>query len=331
MPGRQFTRDFFLEVAKGNIPGHSFVLKFGENLDIDTGGFEDVWDVGGPYVPPTQARTHDLASTSANDTGTVLTSGTATGGSANTIEDSGATFTGDGISAGDAILNDTNTLLATVISVDSDTQITVVSWRGPNNGLIGDPIESGDNYRIVTNASTGASFIWIVGQNATRNEIMEFVVLNGVNNVATANTYVRQYRARTFGPVTTGTVGTVTSTAQTDGTISLQIVNGNNQTQMAIYTVPIDKTGYIVKWWGTMSKGVGSSAASVVRLRGGTLDGLGYLLQSRAALTDGNSAFDYDYAVPSPIPGGIDIWVEADASANDTGIASGFDIILVDN
>ena len=123
----------------------------------------------------------------------------------------------------------------------------------------------------------------------------------------------------------------LTSTAQTDNTVTLQIDNGANQTLMAIYTVPIAKTGYIVKWWGTISKSTPASSVSTLLLRGGTLGGIGYLLQSRAVSTDASSEFTYDYAIPAPIPGGIDIWVEANASSNDTAVASGFDIVLVDN
>lgn len=60
--------DFMLEVAKGNIPGHSSVLKFGQNPDVDT-GTEDIWDGGGTYAfYPTAAIAVDIVSTSGSDT-----------------------------------------------------------------------------------------------------------------------------------------------------------------------------------------------------------------------------------------------------------------------
>ncbi len=324
--------NFYFEIAKGNISRHSFMLKFGENDDIDQ-SYETIWDAGATYVPPTQARLHNVISTDADDDGDTISDDTATGGSATTLVDSGATFQTQGtpVVAGDAVLNDTNVLIGVVLTVDSEIQLTVTGWISPNSGLVGDATESGDDYRVVHNASTGASIYHILGQDATRTEIDEFVVLNGMANVATVNTYVRQYRARIFGPGTTAAEGVITSTAQVDNTVSCQINDGANQTLMAVYSVPIDKIGYIVKWWGTISRDIPTASVSVMRLRGGTLDGIGYLLQSRSISTAASSSFTYDYAVPTPIPGGVDIWVEATSSANDTAVASGFDIILVDN
>lgn len=61
-------KDFYLEVSKGNIAKHSRVNKMGHNPDVDTTTDpEDMWDVGGLWVPPTTARIHNIASSSAND------------------------------------------------------------------------------------------------------------------------------------------------------------------------------------------------------------------------------------------------------------------------
>lgn len=70
------TDDFGLEVAKGNVAGHTAVNKFGQALDCDSGVPTDIWDGADGttstdlWVPPTTARSHNLASTSANDDGT---------------------------------------------------------------------------------------------------------------------------------------------------------------------------------------------------------------------------------------------------------------------
>ena len=65
------SNDFFLELAKGNIPGHSIVHKFGKNPDIDiASGFEALWNGGEEYTGfnATEAQIVEVYSTSANDT-----------------------------------------------------------------------------------------------------------------------------------------------------------------------------------------------------------------------------------------------------------------------
>ena len=70
--------DFYLEVAKGNIVGHSAVHKFGANFDVSTGTTpETIWSAGGLYpwsVFPI-AQTLYILSTSASDTMGVVVEG----------------------------------------------------------------------------------------------------------------------------------------------------------------------------------------------------------------------------------------------------------------
>lgn len=49
------TKDFMLEVAKGNVSRHSVVNKFGGNPSSTDDTEEDVWDGGGTYSFPTSA------------------------------------------------------------------------------------------------------------------------------------------------------------------------------------------------------------------------------------------------------------------------------------
>lgn len=321
---------FSLELARGNIEGHSVIEKFGENPDIDTAsGFETIWDGGGVYVPPTTARLHDVASDDVNDVGTVASSGTATSGTLTSLTETGATFVTDGVVATDMILNDSNTEIARILSVSEETLTFATNWLDPNTGAAGTATEVGDVYRVINTTSTGAPIFHIAGLNLFRQSIEEFVVLDGLTPVTTALEYVRQHRARIFGSNTTGAEGTITSTAQTDGTITCQVVNGNNQTLMAIYTVPIDKIGFITRVWGSFSKK--QAAVSNIQLFAGALDGIGYILLPVSISTVGSSHFDHPFPVPLMALGGSDLWVRADSDANDVGISAGFDIILVDN
>ena len=63
--------DFYLEVAKGNVTGHSFIHKFGANFDVDTGSDpETVWSAGGlyPWSSLSSAQTLYVLSTDSGDT-----------------------------------------------------------------------------------------------------------------------------------------------------------------------------------------------------------------------------------------------------------------------
>jgi hypothetical protein len=69
--------DFFFRLAKDEIPNAGYINKFGHNEDVSTATTpEDMWHIGGLWVPPTQARIHNLTSTEVNDT--ILGSGART-------------------------------------------------------------------------------------------------------------------------------------------------------------------------------------------------------------------------------------------------------------
>ena len=70
-------KDFFLEVAKGNVVGHKAINKYGKNIEIDSGVTADIWTRGQTvlsggtsllWVAPLAARTHTIASDDADDT-----------------------------------------------------------------------------------------------------------------------------------------------------------------------------------------------------------------------------------------------------------------------
>ena len=69
---RQFTRDFFQEVAEGNVPGYSLMEKFGEASSITTGTDpQDLWDgasISGAELY-TFSTTADIDSLSSSDNG----------------------------------------------------------------------------------------------------------------------------------------------------------------------------------------------------------------------------------------------------------------------
>ncbi len=65
-------RDFFFEVAKGNIAGHSHVNKFGTNANIADGAEEIIWSPSHAYTFSTTADITDIVSSSTSDNGKTI-------------------------------------------------------------------------------------------------------------------------------------------------------------------------------------------------------------------------------------------------------------------
>jgi len=64
--------DFYLEVAKGNVAGHSSINKFGSNIDIADGTEEPVWSGSGAYTFSTTADITHIVSSNTGDNGKVV-------------------------------------------------------------------------------------------------------------------------------------------------------------------------------------------------------------------------------------------------------------------
>lgn len=60
--------DFYLAVAKGDVPNHEIRHIFGYNPDVDSGSEETIWTAGGLYVHLDTPAVMKVSSTSANDT-----------------------------------------------------------------------------------------------------------------------------------------------------------------------------------------------------------------------------------------------------------------------
>ena len=109
------------------------------------------------------------------------------------------------------------------------------------------------------------------------------------------------------------------------------IINGTNQTEMAIYTVPAGKTAYLRGWFAS-SAGGRKTTNYIMRLKVRPL-GEVFQLKHRSALTDGD-AIHHKYTEPLPFAEKTDIIMTAqitEAVITESSIAAGFDLVLQDN
>lgn len=247
--------DFLIEVAKGNIPGHSVWHKFGRNEEIDTANDADIWDrgragdAGYTYTYPTVARVHNLVSTNTNDS-----------------------------------------------------------------------YPSG----------SGARRVQVIGLDANFNEQSEVVNLNGANNVPTIYSYSRIFRMIVIAAGSTGyNEGDITATAQVDGSVSAQINTGNNQTLMAVFTIPNGKTGYMLKYYISVNKRTLVDADLFLLER--PYNQVFQLKHVLGGHGQGGTPYTHLFLSPRRLEARTDIRLRASVSANDADISGGFEILLVDN
>lgn len=241
-------RNFLLRVAAGLVPGFSFVNKFGENPDIDTGTAEDVW-YAGLYTFSSSA---DIDTISSSDAG--------------------------------------------------DDQVVEIQGLDANWAL--------------------------VLQNAT---------VDGRNKVTLETPLIRVFRVKNLG--TTDMAGQLYCYVNgdiTDGVpdtaadIRAVINADDNQTEMAVYTVPAGKTGYLLSHYCNGSR-TGNNAA-ICTLRRRSPGGVFRVLYRTSIIGTGDNSDEKELPIPEPVVAKTDILWRVDAvTANNSGIAAGFSILLVDD
>ena len=253
-------RDFGLELARGNIPGMSYVHKFGTAIDFDTVDNEvDVWD-----------------------------------GS-----------------------NDAAAWAKYVYNYSSTADIT----------------------RISSSSAGDTQVIEIQGLDSNWALTVQNVTLNGQSKVVLGTALRRIFRMKNEGSTDlAGTVfcyvdGAITAGVPNSTAGTRAIIRGvNNQTEMAIYTIPLGKTGYLGSWYASSA---GASKTTNYRIKMKMRQAGGVFQLKHKMAWDGGTPYQHNYHIDEGgLPEKTDIIMTAQALASgvtQAAISAGFDIILVDN
>lgn len=284
------TADFGTEIARGLVSGYRLNKKFGRNADIDTASTpEDVWNGGGIYTGfnCTAAQTLEFFSDNAADSGSLVSSGTATGGSNTSLIDTEATFVTDGVSVGDVVINDTQKIHG-FISAVTETNLTV--FRMYNGVLANEENVSGDTYRIVTASSTGAAVCKFSGMlNGDYVENSEYVIMNGTSAVDSVGTYLRQSRGQVVLSGSSDTnAGEITGRQKTTtANVTMVIPSASGQTAICAATVPAGKIWIIKSLEIQMARSGGQAGSANCRF---LLREIGGSWKTKRFVTISNSA-----------------------------------------
>jgi hypothetical protein len=174
-----------------------------------------------------------------------------------------------------------------------------------------------------TAVGTGARTIQIEGLDEDFNFQSEVVTLDGTSSVNSTLTYIRLNRmfVLTAGSLSNA-AGLITCTV--DSKLVCRIDDNDNQSQVAHYTIPANKTGYLDQ----LSFGVGSGKEVEMRIAirrpGGVYRSVSnfFLYQNTENIT---------LSMPVSIPEKSDIQIQAIAASGTVAVNATFLILLVDN
>ena len=181
-------------------------------------------------------------------------------------------------------------------------------------------------------AGTGARTVTVQGLDANYNAIEETLTVDGA---VSTKSFLRVFRAfvASAGSLLTNKGDVLVSTGASGGgtvlakiaTIGTGTVYGQGQTNLALYTIPAGKTGYLTNW----NIGVGNYNDAVTASLYTREAGNGLIFRTRDVMDVPGGFHQRVYQVPFALPEKTDIEIRAIASTG-TNMSSTFDIILYD-
>lgn len=186
-----------------------------------------------------------------------------------------------------------------------------------------------------TSAGTGARTVTLSGLDANYAEISETVTLNGQTAVTTTNSYLRIFRmvvrsagsgGQNAGVIYAGT-GTVTVGVPANKYATIAI--GDNQTLMALWTVPADHTGYLMQTDVTVATTQNNKYCTVSLVA----RPFGEVFQVKDRFVKAESQTTLEYPIPLRFEEKTDIEYRAvgDSAGADIAISAAFEIVYIRN
>ena len=167
------------------------------------------------------------------------------------------------------------------------------------------------------------------------------VTLTGQTDATLTTNLIRVFRMKNVGSTdlaghvylrTNGSTQTA-GVPDTANTVRAMIDNGNNQTEMAVYTVPAGKTAYVRSLDATTA-GANKTSNYVVEIFAKPF-GQVFQLKKKFAIGDSaTSLVQYNYVEPAKYDEKTDIEMRVSITAagiTGASISGGFDLVLVDN
>lgn len=229
-----------------------------------------------------------------------------------------------------------------------DSFVTV--WDGADDSLFSGSPPFDYTFSTTANIDTISSSdasdtepIEIQGLDVNYDLHVQTATLNGQNDVTLDTKLIRVFRMKNVG--TTDIAGNVylrtegsgqaSGVPSTAASVRAIIEDGNNQTLMAIYTIPNGKTGYMRDWYAAQANATGgffgTNGSSTIKLKARPFGQVFQLKHISSIKSDGTGTYQHNYKEPEVFAAKTDIIMEANTSVDSASVAAGFDIVLVDD
>jgi hypothetical protein len=175
------------------------------------------------------------------------------------------------------------------------------------------------NYNLVTQTKT------LAGQ-AVQTLSTPLIRVFRMKNIGAVDVVGRVYCYINGATVVTGRPSTATD-------LRAVIDDGNNQTLMAVYTIPAGFTGYMRDWYAataTDAPGIGTTV-HVIHLDAREQGSVFQLKHKTSIISNGTSAYQHKYEEPEIFLEKTDIEMQASSSDDTASVSAGFDIVLIAN
>lgn len=173
------------------------------------------------------------------------------------------------------------------------------------------------------NASDNGKQITVQGLDDNYNYQEETIVVSSSSAVAGTKIFKRLNR----GFIIDGSTNVADVLVTKNATTVLKITAGKGQTLMAVYTVPFDKTAYLVQGIASIQKGGDATGDMFVRYFGQNSFRVGHSFEVEGL----GGPYTYTFAAPIRIPEKSDIDIRANVRSNNARLTAAFDLILIDN
>jgi len=190
----------------------------------------------------------------------------------------------------------------------------------------------------VSSSNAGDSVdVQVQGLDTNYDLTLQTVTLNGQTRVALTTNLIRVFRVKNVGStdlaghcicyVNTALSGGVPS----DKTKIRAVVHGdNNQTEMAVYTIPNGKTGYMRSWYASTS-GAKKGASHTLKIFARPFGQVFQLKHKSSIIEEGSSYVHHEYIEPEVFAEKTDIEMKVNTDQDEASVSGGFDIVLVDD